>query len=165
MAGHGCPGVRRARTRVVAWLTDLLGQVVGLGTAPLIYYIEEHPTYLPVVDPFFDALANSDVRVITSTITLVEVLAQPLRRGDNLLVAQYKGVLLTTRGLTIHALSPAIAEEAARLRAEYAFRTPDAVQLATALVAGATAFLTNDVRLVRFPELRVLALEQLLASR
>jgi hypothetical protein len=28
------------------WIADLLGQVVGLDTAPLIYFIEEHPTYI-----------------------------------------------------------------------------------------------------------------------
>ena len=148
----------------MGWLTDLRGQVVGLDTAPLIYYIEEHPTYLPIVDPFFDALANGTVQVVTSTVTLVEVLVQPMRRSNSLLVARYRSLLLTTRGLTVHALSPTIAEEAARLRARYTFRTPDAIQLATVLMAGATAFFTNDVRLAQFPELRVLTVDHLKAS-
>ena len=39
-------------------------------------------------------------------------------------------------------------------------RTPDAVQLATALDAGASAFLTNDARLAVIPDLRVLVLDQ-----
>jgi hypothetical protein len=56
------------------WIADLLGQVVGLDTAPLIYFIEEHPTYLSTVDPFFEALAASQVQAVTSTVTLVEVL-------------------------------------------------------------------------------------------
>ncbi len=32
------------------------GQIVALDTAPLIYFIEEHPTYLPIVAPFFEKL-------------------------------------------------------------------------------------------------------------
>ena len=43
----------------MGWVDDWHGQLVGLDTAPLIYYLEEHPTYLPLVDPFFDALARA----------------------------------------------------------------------------------------------------------
>jgi predicted nucleic acid-binding protein len=57
-------------------------------------------------------------------------------------------------------VSVTIAEEAARLRATYTLRTPDAVQLATALDAGASAFLTNDARLAAIPDLHVLVLDQ-----
>ena len=104
------------------------------------------------------------MRVVTSTVTLVEVLVQPMRRRNDVLVARYRSLLLTTRNLTIRALSPGIAEEAARLRAAYTLRTPDAVQLATALSAGAAIFHTNDLRLVPFPELRLLALDDLRSS-
>ena len=36
-------------------LTSALANVtqIGLDTAPIIYYIEEHPTFLPVVSPVF----------------------------------------------------------------------------------------------------------------
>jgi predicted nucleic acid-binding protein len=135
--------------------------MVGLDTAPLIYYLEEHPTYLPLVDPFFDALARGDLHAVTSTVTLIEVLTQPLRHGDAALAAQYRSLLLNNQGLGMRAISVAIAEEAARLRATYRLRTPDAVQLATALDAGASAFLTNDARLAAILELRVLVLDQL----
>ena len=32
----------------MGWVDDLLGQLVGLDTAPLIYYLETHPTYQPL---------------------------------------------------------------------------------------------------------------------
>jgi hypothetical protein len=41
----------------LGWVEKLYGQTVGLDTAPLIYYLEAHATYLPVVDPFFEAVA------------------------------------------------------------------------------------------------------------
>ena len=143
------------------WVDGWHGQIVGLDTAPLIYYLEEHPTYLPLVDPFFDALARGDLYAVTSTVTLIEVLRQPLRHGDAALAAQYRSLLLNNRSIGMRAVSVAIAEEAARLRATYTLRTPDAVQLATALDAGASAFLTNDARLAAIPDLRVLVLDQL----
>ena len=37
-------------------LTNLIaGKLVAFDTAPLIYYIEEHPHYLPIVDELFNA--------------------------------------------------------------------------------------------------------------
>ena len=45
------------------------------------------------------------------------------------------------------AVSATIAEKAAELRAAYSLRTPDCIQIATAIAAGATSFLTNDAQL------------------
>jgi predicted nucleic acid-binding protein len=46
--------------------------------------------------------------------------------------------------LTLLLVDAAVAREAARLRGLHAFKMPDALQLATANVAGADAILTND---------------------
>jgi hypothetical protein len=32
------------------WVEALQRQLIALDTAPLIYFIEEHPTYLPILD-------------------------------------------------------------------------------------------------------------------
>jgi len=47
------------------------------------------------------------------------------------------------------------------LRAEHNLRTPDAVQIATAVHEGASFLLTNDIRLRRAPALRVIVLADL----
>lgn len=53
-----------------------------------------------------------------------------------------------TYGLTVYPIDWIISTEAARLRRETtSLRTPDAIQLATALVHNATHFVTNDDRL------------------
>jgi predicted nucleic acid-binding protein len=52
-------------------------------------------------------------------------------------------MLLRARHLRMVALSPAIAAEAARVRADFQMKTPDAIQLATAKEGGATSFVTN----------------------
>jgi len=56
------------------WLKALRGTIVGLDTAPLIYFIEENPSYLPRVRPFFEAIDRGDIQVVTSVLTLTEVL-------------------------------------------------------------------------------------------
>ena len=54
-----------------------------------------------------------------------------------------------------------ISKEAARLRAQYRIRTPDAILLATSLIEKAEAFLTNDARLgmIKEEELDILVLD------
>lgn len=138
--------------------------MVGLDTAPLIYFIEENPTYLETIRPFFVAMDRGEFRVVTSTVTLLEVLVHPFRRGEKELAQQYRDILLGAEGLITISLSQDITEVAARLRASHNIRTPDAIQMATALRAGASHFLTNDVRLPSLPELKVLVLDELKAE-
>lgn len=145
----------------MARIGGLRGRVVGLDTAPLIYFIEAHPTYRAKVRPFFEALNRRELRVVTSTVTLLEVLVQPFRRGDDSLTRQYRDVLLNVPGLDSVEVSRPIAEEAARLRAAHNLRALDAIQLATAISAGADAFLTNDARLPRLTTLDILVLNEL----
>jgi predicted nucleic acid-binding protein len=129
------------------WVDALRGSVVGLDTAPLIYFIEENPLYLPHLRAFFDAVDQGHLRVVTSILTLVEVLIHPLRLGNSQIANQYRQILLHARNVETLPVSAAIAEAAARLRAKHNLRTPDSIQIATAITAGATSFLTNDVQL------------------
>ena len=115
------------------WLKDLRNKVVGLDTAPLIYFIEEHPVYLPIVQPFFEAVSKGKIRTITSSLTIAEVLVQPFRKGNKKLMEEYRNLLLNAENLLTIDLTPSIAEIAAGLRAEYGLRTPDAIQVATGI--------------------------------
>jgi len=54
------------------------------------------------------------------------------------------------------------ADLAARLRADYRLRTPDALQAATALRAHATGFVTNDPVFARIKEFKTAVLDQFL---
>lgn len=143
------------------WIAQLQGYVVGLDSAPLIYFIEQNPTYLEMMRLFFRALNQGEFRVVTSVITLPEVLVYPLRQGNITLAQQYRDILFNAEGLTTIQVSPDIAEVAAQLRAIHNLRTPDAVQMATAICEEASFFLANDVRLPSLPELEVLVLEEL----
>ncbi len=69
------------------WVKSLAGTIVAVDTAPLIYFIEKHPRYLNIIDPFFDSLDRGHFQAITSTLTLTEALTLPLRTGNNQLVS------------------------------------------------------------------------------
>jgi len=145
----------------MGWIDSLRGNIVAVDTAPLIYFIEESPAYAKVVDPFFEALQHGEFAVVTSVMSLLEALVVPLRRGDTDLARKYRDILSKTRGLTTMSIFSSIAEEAAKLRASYNIRTPDAIQMATATFARAKFFLTNDKRLPSLPGLQVLVLDDL----
>jgi len=101
------------------------------------------------------------IRGYSSVVTVTEVLTRPKQLGDANLVNEYRSLLLYGRNLTIVPIDAAIAESAADLRASYRLRTPDALQIATAMSAGCEAFLTNDGALQRVATLRVLMLDKL----
>jgi predicted nucleic acid-binding protein len=146
------------------WIEALAGTIVGLDTAPLIYLIEENPIFLPFVRPFFEAVDRGEFRVVTSILTLTEVLVHPMRRGDKDLADQYRRILLHASQVTTAPVSAIIADEAAQLRARHGLRTPDAIQMATAIRSGASSFLTNDSRLPSIAPLNMLVLNRLITS-
>lgn len=144
-------------------LDDALVGVTRLGfdTAPVIYFVEANPKYDALVTEIFQRVTNGALLGTTSVITLSEVLVQPILHQHALLQQEYRDLLLLGLNFTTLAVSATIAERAAELRARYRLRTPDALQIATALEAGCEAFLSNDVGLRRVTELRVLLLDDL----
>ena len=137
---------------------------LGIDTAPFIYFVERHPDYLAHMRMVFRGIRTGDVLASTSVVTLTEVLTKPLQMGNTYLVSQYRTLIAGNRTLTLVPATPDIADRAADLRARYALRTADALQLATALASGCDAFLTNDFKLRRVVELRVLLLADLAAT-
>jgi len=86
---------------------------------------------------------------VTSAVTLIEVLTQPLAKGEQELYSRYEQYLRSGPSLTLRSLDPDLAPRAAQLRARYQIRTPAAIQLATAIEFGARLFLTNDDPYIR----------------
>ena len=128
----------------MGWVEHFSGKTVGLDTAPLIYYIEDHPTYAELLAPFFEAVRSGDIRIFTSTVTLLEVLVHPLKHGDERLAHEYNDILLSSPHIFTVPVTPVTAQTAAELRAAGKLKTPDAIHLATAINHGADAFLTGD---------------------
>jgi predicted nucleic acid-binding protein len=125
----------------------------------LIYFIEKNLRYIDVVKPIIALIDSQQAKGMTSTITLLEVLVLPLREGNKKLADQYKTILLSSRDLETCEISNAISERAAVIRAKYGFKTPDSIQLATAIVRKADYFLTNDTALKQIKEIKVIVLE------
>ncbi len=143
-------------------IDTLQGSKVCIDTAPFIYFIEKHEKYLPVLKPFFTEISSGNIEAITSTITLLEVLVHPLRTGNTSLAEKYREILLYSEGLTTFEVLNDISEKASELRAKWAIKTPDAIQIASAIIHGANNFLTNDPVLQKIDSIQVLVLDDVM---
>lgn len=137
----------------MGWVEALSGKIVGVDTAPFIYYMEDSPVYADMLEPVFQAATRGDISLVTSTLTLLEVLVLPIRKEDTDLAQQYRDILFKFQGLACRPITRKTLEAAARLRAFHTIRTPDSIQMATAINAGASFFLTNDIKLPSLPNL------------
>lgn len=143
----------------MGWLTRLTGKTVALDTAPLIYFVEGNQHFLELICPFFQSLEEGAFSVITSTLTITEALVKPFQLGQTDRAHVFREVLGAY--MKIASVTAEIAELAARLRADHNLRTPDAIQVATAITHQADFFLTNDVRLGKLKQLEILVLSDL----
>lgn len=134
--------------------------IVGLDSSVFIYHFEAHPRYKALCGEAFDLMEAGAIQAVTSTVTLIEVLVQPLVKGERDLYLRYEQYLRFGPSLTLRSLEPDVALQAAQLRARYQVRTADAIQLAAALEFGARLFLTNDDRLRKVTEIEVVVLER-----
>jgi predicted nucleic acid-binding protein len=79
-------------------------------------------------------------------------------------VRDYEYYLTTFPNLTLFEMGLDVSRKASDLRALDRIKAPDAIQIATAILYGATAFLTNDRSFERVKEIDVLILDKLLKS-
>lgn len=97
----------------------------------------------------FQPLAEGRRRGVTSALALTELLVPYFRRGEREQAELLRRTLASYPGLTIFDADSRVAARAAEIRARTQFKPMDAIHVATAIVAGAEAFLTNDRRLAR----------------
>jgi predicted nucleic acid-binding protein len=135
---------------------------IALDTSIFIYQLEANGRYVALADVVFAWVERAGHEAVTSTITMTELLVPAYRDNDERRVDEFYGLLSTYPNLRWIAPGLETADLAARLRAAYRLRTPDALQAATAIQANATGLVTNDPVLARIDQLEVAILDQLL---
>ena len=113
------------------------------------------------VVPLIDAAANQGkLELIASVMAFTECAVKPYQEGNWMALDQIK-LMFQMPHLTVYPVDDQVAEEAARIRAVYNFKMPDAIHLATAIIQRADVFLTNDYHLATIKEIPVIKLEDL----
>jgi len=110
-----------------------------------IYLFEGSGKFLVQVRTLRHKMLERGDELLTSAITLGEILVKPIELGDAKAVSYYENLLKQTARLVPFDEQAAMIY--ARLRTDPSIRAPDAIQLACAATAGVDLFITNDTRL------------------
>ena len=137
--------------------------LIYLDTSVVIYSVEQVPDYYQILEPLWEKVEGGEVRVCSSELIVLETLVLPLRTGNQNLLQAYDQLLLSP-SLQLIPIHQEILRNAAQLRGDYNFKTPDAIHLATALRENCNLLLTNDVQFRRVRELSVTILQDALSD-
>ena len=124
--------------------------MIYLDSCIVIYLVEKHPMLYAQLDQTLRQHAS--VGFAISPLVVLECLVGPLKQGDSGLLERFESFFATVMSLPN---DEAVFREAARLRAHFGLKTPDALHLAVADRYGCTQFWTNDDRLVKVSPLAV----------
>jgi predicted nucleic acid-binding protein len=122
---------------------------VGIDSSIFIYHLEDVRPYSDLTEAVFRAIAAGTPEAVVSTISVAEMLVKPYAEQQLPRVAAFERFVTSLPNAWLVAPSLSVAKDAARLRARYRMRLPDAILLATSRQQDAQAFLTNDAGLRR----------------
>ena len=130
-------------------------------TAPVIYTIEKHIDFWPMLEPFWLSTKEKEAIAVTSELTLLETLVLPMRENNETLITEYE-TLLTKTDVVLSPITIDILRSAARFRAALNLKTPDAIHAASAAASNCAYFLTNDDGFRRLSDIKVVVLNELI---
>ena len=123
------------------------GSRVLLDTVALIYFLEENERYSKSAEKIFSRIESGQLQGVMASLVFAELLVPLYRSGDPQAATGLSNRLRNFRNLEVIPLTTEISMGAARLRADYGLRTPDAIHAATAISTQSNGILTNDKRL------------------
>ncbi len=133
---------------------------IALDSNVLIYLLEGDARFGEMAAAVIDAIEPGDAQGVMASIGLIEILAGPARSGDAT-AFERTAAGLADLAIQIVGLDRELAGDAAWLQGALGLTVGDAIHLATARRAGATAFITNDRRLQSIARLAVLYLDEI----
>jgi predicted nucleic acid-binding protein len=110
-----------------------------------IYFLEGNDERSVATKRLRRSMLDRGDQLLTSTLTLGEILVKPLERRDTLRCQKYEEAL--SRIALLLPFDLKVARRYASIRSTASIKAPDAIQLACAGEAGVDLFVTNDRRL------------------
>ena len=133
---------------------------IYLDACVFIYSVEGLEPYRNLLEPVWRRAEAGSLELVTSELTITEVLVKPLRDNDHTLLNTYHE-LFASPEIQLIPTTRLIWEETAILRALTNLRTPDAVHATTALQEACSTFVTNDAIFRRVEHIDVIVLRDL----
>lgn len=128
------------------------GDTILLDTSVVIAYLDRSTPTSAIAAHILDELVGTGRNpALLSMITVTEILVRPAQTGDPAHRATALGFLRHFPGMSLREVDFAVADQAAALRGRYRLGTPDALVVATGMVAGAGTIVSNDRVWSRLP--------------
>ena len=137
------------------------GSRIYLDAAPIIYSVEKHLRYWPILESLWISAKNGDIILVTSELTLLEVLVKPVSVNNQPLIEAYESLLIGS-DIDLFPISTSILREAENIRAAHNLKTPDAIHAATAINSECDHLVANDTGLRRLTRTDVVILDDLI---
>ena len=134
----------------------------GIDSMCFIYHFEASDKYGELVKQIFLSLQDNKLTAVTSVLTLAEVLSYENLQKDKIAFEEEKSKLHSTPNLNIIPVDEKISEAASILKYHYSLSLPDAIQLATSVLNGQEVFISNDIKLKKVKEIKVIILDDFL---
>ncbi len=112
-----------------------------------VYLLEDKGELTERVLSLRERMIERNDELLTSALTLGELLVKPMEAGNDILMRRYEQAIAAAA--TVVPFDQAAASVFATVRRDRTIQPPDAIQLACASVAGVDLFITNDKRLSR----------------
>lgn len=118
-------------------------KAIFIDTNVFIYALEDNPKF-PSAKEIFKLIKAEHKLGYTSVISLLEASVKLFSLGKKEKIEEYLDFISGDGLIKVLDVDKPIAIKAAELRSKHHFKTPDSIQLAAAIVYGATLFVTAD---------------------
>lgn len=141
-------------------LDSLRGDLIYLDSNIWIYASESFAAYSQSLTALFEAADAGLLTIVTSELTLAEILVRPIKEGNTFEQEAYIEAISSSKGSVVRVVERSILIRAAEIRASTKLKLPDAIHAATAIATECTTFLTNDKQFRTVQGLHTLLISQ-----
>ncbi|MGM0365796.1 MAG: type II toxin-antitoxin system VapC family toxin [Actinomycetota bacterium] len=117
---------------------------ISLDSQVIIYHLEDIIPYSALTDDILSQIITGRRHCNLSALSIIEIMVKPIKTKRDTAVLLFDQFLNSIPRTTILPIDRKVAFRAAKLRAEYNLKTPDAIILATAIISNSSCFITND---------------------
>lgn len=120
----------------------------------IVYYLDHSGPFQLRAANRLAALRSAGDQIVASDLVRMECRVDPIRKGDGARLSRFDG-FFSHPDVQLVPIATAVFDRAAQVRATHGYKAIDSINLAAAAEGGCDLFLTNDLRLRGFPEVRV----------
>ncbi len=117
---------------------------ISLDSQVIIYHLEDITPYSALTEDILSQIIIHRRHCNLCALTIIEIMVKPIISKRDTAVLLFDQFLNSIPQTSILPVDRKVAFRAARLRAEYNLKTPDAIILATAILSNTSCFITND---------------------